>query len=84
GNENTYISSADWMKRNFFNRVETCTPILDKKIKKRIIHEGLTLYWRDNVQSWIMQPDGTYKRRNGRGQKISAQLKLMEKLGTIG
>lgn len=84
GDENTYLSSADWMKRNFFNRVETCIPILDKKIKKRVIQEGLNLYWRDNAQSWIMRQDGTYKRRITRGQTVSAQLKLMEKLGTIG
>lgn len=84
GDENTYLSSADWMKRNFFSRVETCIPITDKKIKKRIIYEGLSLYWRDNVESWIMQQDGTYKRRLTRGKKFSAQHTLMEKLGTIG
>ncbi|MCC2625839.1 MAG: ppk1 [Burkholderiales bacterium] len=84
GEENTYLSSADWMRRNFFSRVETCVPIIDKKIKKRIIQEGLTLYWQDNVESWVMQPDGTYRRRLTRGQKISAQFKLMEKLGIIG
>lgn len=84
GDENTYLSSADWMKRNFFSRVETCIPITDKKIKKRIIYEGLSLYWRDNVESWIMQHDGTYKRRVTRGEKFSAQHTLMEKLGTIG
>jgi len=84
GNEEIYLSSADWMKRNFFSRVETCIPIVDKKIKKRIIYEGLNLYWRDNTESWIMQQDGTYKRRITHGKKLSAQLTLMEKLGTIG
>jgi polyphosphate kinase len=84
GNENTYLSSADWMKRNFFRRVETCVPIIDQKIKNRIIREGLNIYLRDNVESWIMQADGTYKRKITRSQKLSAQIKLMEKLGTIG
>lgn len=84
GAENTYLSSADWMKRNFFRRVETCIPILDKKIKKRIIQEGLNIYLQDNVTAWLMQADGSYKRKVSRGKKISAQLKLMEKLGTIG
>lgn len=84
GNENTYLSSADWMKRNLFRRVETCIPIIDKKIKNRIIREGLSIYLRDNTESWIMQSDGTYKRKTSRGQKISAQNKLMEKLGKIG
>lgn len=84
GNENTYLSSADWMKRNLFRRVETCIPIIDKKIKNRIIREGLSIYLRDNTESWIMQSDGAYKRKTSRGQKISAQNKLMEKLGKIG
>ena len=35
-----YLSSADWMDRNFFRRIEVCFPILDKKLKKRVLDEG--------------------------------------------
>lgn len=62
GEENTYISSADWMGRNFFRRIETCTPIEDAGLKARVIREGLTLALQDNRQAWLMQPDGSYVR----------------------
>ena len=81
GNEDLYISSADWMKRNFFKRVETCVPILDSKIKRRIINEGLKLYLQDNTESWALQSDGTYVRiHDKRKKKISAQTTLITQL----
>ena len=81
GSEDVYISSADWMKRNFFKRVETCVPILNLKVKKRVIDEGLKLYLQDNTESWAMQSDGTYIRINDRKRrKISAQTTLINKL----
>lgn len=62
GEENTYISSADWMGRNFFRRIETCTPIEDPQLKARVIREGLTLALADNQQAWQMHADGSYTR----------------------
>lgn len=62
GAENTYIASADWMGRNFYRRIETCTPIEAPELKARVIREGLTLALEDNQQAWLMQPDGTYIR----------------------
>lgn len=56
------LSSADWMERNLFNRVETCFPITDEKLKARVLEEGLDIYLRDNAQSWLLQSDGTYQR----------------------
>jgi polyphosphate kinase len=82
GVQDVFISSADWMKRNFFRRVETCIPILDKKVKQRIISEAFTIYLRDNMESWIMNSSGGYHRRLTRGTKISAQQTLMNKLGS--
>ncbi|MDQ5922075.1 MAG: polyphosphate kinase [Pseudomonadota bacterium] len=82
GAENVFISSADWMRRNFFRRVETCIPILDAKVKKRIINEGFKVYLRDNAEAWIMNSDGSYTRvSNGRSARFSAQQALMNKLG---
>ena len=62
GEENTFISSADWMGRNFFRRIETCTPIEQPALKARVIREGLTLALTDNQQAWLMRPDGSYQR----------------------
>ncbi|MCK4708084.1 MAG: polyphosphate kinase 1, partial [Gammaproteobacteria bacterium] len=47
-----YCSSADWMERNLFRRVEACFPILDEELKKRVINEGLLAYLSDNTDSW--------------------------------
>ncbi|MBP7846755.1 MAG: polyphosphate kinase 1 [Burkholderiales bacterium] len=84
GNEDVFISSADWMKRNFFKRVETCIPILNPKIKQRVIDESLTLYIQDNVNSWQMDSAGNYTQATLVGKAVSAQDFLMNKLGLPG
>ncbi len=58
-----YLSSADWMDRNFFRRIELCFPIIDTKLKRRVVREGLKPYLEDNVQAWDMQPDGSFMRK---------------------
>ncbi|HEB98768.1 MAG TPA: polyphosphate kinase 1, partial [Thiotrichales bacterium] len=80
GEEELYLSSADWMDRNFFRRVETAFPIEDAKLRKRIIKEGLELYLADNTQAWVLQPDGSYRRLKParRQQPRSAQTTLLE------
>lgn len=60
GAENVFIASADWMGRNFFNRIEIAVPIENIKLKERIIYEGLTLALADNVKAWQMHSDGSY------------------------
>ncbi len=81
GDEQVYLSSADWMDRNFFRRIETGFPILNPKLKKRIITEGLKPYLRDNVQAWEMQSDGSYRRRKPRRAKAyNAQTELLDLL----
>jgi len=78
GDEQVYLSSADWMDRNFFRRIETGFPILNPKLKKRVIAEGLKPYLRDNVQAWEMLPDGSYRRRSPRrAAPYSAQAELL-------
>lgn len=82
GKETVYLSSADWMERNFFRRIELAFPILDPKLKKRVITEGLKFYLADNQQSWDMNGDGQYQRRKGtRAKPRSAQGELMLTLG---
>jgi len=78
GDEQVYLSSADWMDRNFFRRIETGFPILNPKLKRRVIAEGLKPYLRDNVQAWEMHSDGSYRRRSPRRAKpYCAQVELL-------
>jgi len=56
-----FCSSADWMDRNFYRRVEVCCPIEDEALKKRIIKDGLMVYLSDNTKAWQLLSDGTYK-----------------------
>ncbi|OHR16447.1 polyphosphate kinase 1 [Neisseria sp. HMSC078H04] len=62
GADDTFISSADWMGRNFFRRIEVATPITTPELKERVICEGLEMALEDNTQAWLMQPDGSYVR----------------------
>ena len=62
GDARIYGSSADWMDRNLFNRVEACFPIEDPALKKRIYQQGLLTYLQDNQQAWLLQGDGTWLR----------------------
>lgn len=81
GDERVWLASADWMERNFFRRIETAFPILDPRLARRVVREGLAPYLRDNLQAWLMQPDGRYERaRPGRGKRVSAQAGLLAKL----
>ena len=81
GEEKVYLSSADWMERNFFRRIELAFPILDKKLKRRVIVEGLQIYLADNKQSWDMDANGNYHpRRSSRSKPRCAQSELIELL----
>jgi polyphosphate kinase len=79
GDYDLYCASADWMDRNFFRRVETCFPIEDARIKKKVLKDGLLNYLADNTQSWMLQSDGSYKRSTpGNSKPRSAQNMLLE------
>ena len=81
GQTRIYLSSADWMGRNFFSRVETCFPIEDEATRRAVLKEGLTPYLRDNTEAWVLQPDGTYQRaERGRNKRHCAQEELLAKL----
>ena len=77
-----FCSSADWMERNLFRRVEACFPILDETLKKQVIKDGLLPYLSDNTDSWVLQSDGSYKKLNPTAnQKTnSIQIKLLKDL----
>ena len=57
-----FISSADWMPRNLHNRVETLVPIENETVKRQLVEQVLMANRFDIMQSWEMQPDGSYQR----------------------
>ncbi len=57
-----YLTSADWMPRNFRRRVELMFPVEDPRLKGRLIDGLLGVYLSDNVKSRLLQPDGSYVR----------------------
>ncbi|SOD40603.1 polyphosphate kinase 1 [Nitrosovibrio sp. Nv4] len=76
-----YLSSADWMDRNFFRRIEICFPVLEAKLKKRVLTEGLNMYLRDNRQAWEMDGNGHYHlKTRRRGKTLCAQEMLLTEL----
>lgn len=83
GDDLVYCSSADWMDRNLFNRVETCFPVNDPVLKAQILEQGLHIYLRDNTRAWELQPDGRYQRAQPQDGEESfiAQQSLLDTLG---
>jgi polyphosphate kinase len=60
GEPKVFCSSADWMPRNFFRRVETMFPIEDADIRRRVVEDILPAELRDNVDARELQTDGAY------------------------
>jgi polyphosphate kinase len=82
--DQVYLASADWMDRNFFRRIEVAFPILDPKLRKRVIDESIKTCLADNTQAWEMDSDGRYHRRSPRrSRSFAAQTVLMEQLGSL-
>ncbi|MFL9901477.1 polyphosphate kinase 1 [Paraburkholderia fungorum] len=79
GKERVYLSSADWMDRNFFRRVEVAFPINNRRLKRRVIAEGLSAFLGDNQSAWLMQSDGHYRRRRPGKSSRNAQMSLLGK-----
>lgn len=79
GTEKVYLSSADWMDRNFFRRVEVAFPIENHRLKRRVIAEGLSGLLGDNQAAWVMHSDGHYRRRRPGKTSRNIQLGLLAK-----
>jgi polyphosphate kinase len=75
--EVVYLSSADWMSRNMFRRIEVAWPVRDSALRQRVIDEGLVPYLHDERDAWLLDGEGRYKRVSTRG--LSAQQALMQR-----
>ena len=77
GEPELFLSSADWMERNLYRRVEIAFPVLDKKLLTQVVDQ-LMAYVDDRAQSWLLRADGRYERAGGGGKPV--QTRLLESL----
>jgi polyphosphate kinase len=81
GEPELYCSSADWMERNFFRRVEVAFPVLRNSHRTRILRDLETYLW-DNTQAWLLDSSGRYTRSTpGNEPIVIAQQELIETYG---
>src|SRR5262249_47516609 len=73
-----YISSADWMPRNFLRRIEVMCPIEDPLLRRRLLDEVLGNCLRDNVKAHRLSEDGNYTRVETPGPRVRSQTVLLE------
>ncbi len=57
-----YLSSADWMGRNMFGRIEIAWPVCDPLLRQRVIDECLVPYLHDEQDAWTLGSDAAYRR----------------------
>ena len=73
GQPEVFLSSADWMPRNFLRRVELAFPIENPALRDNIINEVLPRFLNDRVKARELQPGGSYRRLKPEGPEPSAQ-----------
>lgn len=73
-----FISSGDWMPRNLDWRVEVMVPIENPTVHEQIMGQIMMANLKDEKQSWVMQPDGSYKRLTATGNSLSAHEYFIE------
>ena len=80
GKREIYVSSADWMPRNFHRRIELMFPIVDEQLRQRIHDEVLMPALSDNVKGWALRADGTYERvtRTDKEPALRCQTRCIE------
>jgi polyphosphate kinase len=80
GDPLVYLSSADWMGRNLFRRIEIAWPVLEPKLARRVVKEGLEPYLEDTMEAWSLRPDGRYRPPRHPREGVSAQTTLLSEL----
>ena len=73
GQPEVYLSSADWMPRNFLRRVEVAFPIETPALRNLIVKEVLPRFLDDRVKARELQPDGSYRRLKPEGPEEPSQ-----------
>jgi len=73
GAPEVFLSSADWMPRNFLRRIEVAFPIKAPVLRDRIVKEILPNLLNDRVKARELQPDGSYRRLKPEGNEPRAQ-----------
>jgi len=80
GKPRVYLSSADWMGRNLFRRIEVAWPVLEPRLARRVIDEGLKPYLEDTRDAWTLNAAGDYRPPRGGAGAGSAQQVLLTRL----
>jgi len=75
-----YLSSADWMGRNLFRRIEIAWPVRDPKLARRVINEGLQPYLDDKMEAWTLTGAGRYRAPRRPSDGTCAQQSLLLEL----
>jgi polyphosphate kinase len=87
GQEKVYLSSADWMPRNLYQRVETMFPVENEELRKRIIKEVLEMALSDNVKARLLKSDGCYvlvSPTDKSTKRVRSQQALLENAAGLG
>lgn len=79
-----FLSSADWMPRNFDRRVEIMWQVSDAKLKVRLMENILNVIWRDTTNTRILLPSGEYKKDTGKGEPFSSHFHFMSEARSKG
>jgi polyphosphate kinase len=73
GQPKVFLSSADWMPRNFYRRIELAFPVENPTLRDQIINEVLPSFLHDRVKARELQSDGSYRRLKPEGSEPRAQ-----------
>ncbi|MEM7442319.1 MAG: RNA degradosome polyphosphate kinase [Pseudomonadota bacterium] len=72
-----YISSADWMPRNLYSRIESLVPLENPTVKAQVMDQIMVANFRDQTNSWSLMPDGMFERDEAGADAFSAHFYFM-------
>lgn len=84
GNPEVYLGSADWMPRNFYRRIEVNFPVVDPRLRAKIVDEMLSVILIDNVKARVLRPDGSYVRRPRASDEPPLRAQVHKQLRMVG